>query len=144
MKDKILMIAVAASAGYAGGKLGSAQVETYDYLYVKEAVVVGERTGSKSTRIGNDGISILGPRGIKGPSVYLKVSEFRGKEEAMLLMPGGGDSAPGVTLIAREDRAAAAVGLLDKNHIEIEYEHGSPSTIVRILTGGRARKLVAD
>ncbi len=139
------MIAVAASAGYAGGKLGADQANTPDYLYAKEAVIVGERDGSKSwTRIDSDGVSIYGPRGFRGPKVYLKVNDLSGKEEAMLLMGGGGDSAPGVQLIAREEAAAAAVGLLDKNHIEIEYQHGSPSTIVRVLTGGRARKLVAD
>jgi hypothetical protein len=144
MKDKILMIAVAASAGYAGGKMGSAQAVTPDYLYAKEGIVVGDRSGAKNTRIWPDQIVISGARGASGPRLYLTVTEFQGKEEAMVILGGGGDSAPGVQLMAREEKAYAAVGLQDKNHIQIEYEHGSPSTILRVLTGGRARKLVVD
>lgn len=144
VKDKLLILAVAASAGYAGGKLGSAQSAAPDYLFVNEAIIVGERSGNKRTRIDSQGITISGPRALKGPMVYLQVAEFQGKEEAMLLFGGGGDSSPGVQLMAREEKAMAAVGLMDKNHVAIEYEHGSPSTIVRVLTGGRARKLVAD
>ena len=145
MKDKILMIAVAASAGYAGGKLGAAQVGTPDYLYAKEAVIVGERNGSKKTMIGDDGISITGRRGIRGPVVSLKVNNLSGKEEAHLIMSGGDEGdAPGAVIRAGEESVAAVVGLLEKNHIWIGYEHGSQSTIERVLTGGRSRKLVAD
>ena len=203
MKDKILMIAVATSAGYAGGKLGAAQVDTPDYLYAKKGVTVGADAESGLTRITAggvsvssaegkvtvregkvtvgvservncsqitaDGINVLGAKGVEGPVAFMGVydrysavrlsglSSAPGGRAYVTLTAGrnilsrpdnatlelGSDPWPSVYLTAQQSQAVSAVGLIDKNHIQTWYEHGSQSTIERVLASGR-KALVSD
>jgi hypothetical protein len=145
MKEKILLVAVAASAGYAGGQIGRTQAGPIEATQV----VVTKPSSGVKTIISPDGIFIGSTaEETQLPMAVLKVAApLPGRKTDAYMMLLGGPASPAVVSMAGQDRAVVSVGLANKNEIKTEYQHGVGSMIWRLLDGGgpgRSRKLVAD
>lgn len=132
------MIAVATSAGYAGGQIGRSQPKE---LEVSKLTVVASSTGPR-TVINPSGVTIKSsPDSTTMASI--SVGNFEGSPDASLLLTGGIGS-PVLFGYAARKSSSLTVGLPDRNEIRTYYAHGEGATVMRVLAGGQARKLVDD
>jgi hypothetical protein len=90
MKDKILVIAVAASAGYAGGKMGAAPPENITAKSISaESVMVGKPGHPDGWVLVVPGmVNLTGPKGMSDPHVTLFYDPSA--KDASVMVSGGG------------------------------------------------------
>ncbi|MCE2938753.1 MAG: hypothetical protein ACK5XS_07140 [Armatimonadota bacterium] len=147
MKEKIFMIAVAASAGYAGGQLSSSQPK--EVLASKITLIDSPRgpstviTPNSFTMMAAESSSTLAG---DAPFVSISVRELSGtgKDMASMMINGGDNSAPIFMAGANSDTSFASVGLLDKSEILLEYKSRSGASLWHVIGGSRRRNLASD